>query len=228
MTDSGWVRVAAWGGIVSVVTSALGTFLVGQPPAADATISKIRMYYAGHHAALLWQMILLSLGAVALIAFASGLRSYLRGFEGGSGHLSATTFAGGITIALLVLLGLFLEVGLIYRAAPRVDDALLRVMFDALTTGAVFFAFPVALYVGAATVVIGRTAAMPRWIYALGVLTAVANVAAVSQLFVNSGPWTPGGSATFIPFLLLVIWEIAVAATMISRSRELATARTTK
>ena len=220
MRDSDWERVAAGAAIVSVITSAGGTFLVGAPPAADATMSKIRAYYAGHHTALLWQMILLGFGAVAVIAFAGGLRSYLRRHEGESGHLSGTAFGGGLTIGILVLVGLFLEIGLVYRAAPTVDDALMRVMFDALTTGAVFFGFPIALFVGAATIVIGRTGMMPKPIVYLGVLTVLANVAAVSQLFVDSGPWTPGGSATFLPFLLLVFWEVAVAATMISRSRE--------
>ena len=219
MTDSGWERVAAWGAVVSVVTSVVGTFLVGQPPAADATMTKIRAYYAGHHTALLWQMILLGLGAAAVIAFAGGLRAYLRRNGDGSGHLSGTAFGAGLTIGILVLLGLFLEIGLVYRAAPTVDDALMRVMFDALTTGAVFFGFPIALFVLAASIA-GRTSgALSNGIFYLGGVTAVANIAAVSQLFVDSGPWTPGGSATFIPFLLLVVWEIAVAATMISRSR---------
>jgi hypothetical protein len=220
MTDSGWERFAALGAIVSVVTSAGGTFLVGQPPAADASMTKIRAYYAGHHTALLWQMILLCLGAVAVIAFAGGLRSFLRRTGDASGHLSGTAFGAGLTIGILVLVGLFLEVGLVYRAAPSVDDALMRVMFDALTTGAVFFGFPIALFVMAASIAGRRTRALSDGIYYLGVVTALANVAAVSQLFVDSGPWTPGGSATFIPFLLLVIWEIAVAATMISKSRE--------
>jgi len=220
MRDSEWERFAAGGAFVSVIASVGGTFLVGQPPAADATMSKIRAYYAGHHTALLWQMILLCLGAVAVIAFAGGLRSYLRRRGDESGHLSGTAFGAGLTIGILVLLGLFLEIGLVYRAAPTVDDALMRVMFDALTTGAVFFGFPIALFVSAASIAGRRTGALSNAIFYLGVATAIANIAAVSQLFVDSGPWTPGGSATFIPFLLLVAWEMAVAVTMISKGRD--------
>ena len=214
--DVYWERVAGVAGIVSVVTSALGTFIVGAPPAADATMAKIRSYYAHHRTELLVQMLLLAVGAIALIMFVGGLRSYLRRHES-TGNLSGSMFGGGITIAILVLVGLFLEIGLIYRVAPAADDVLLRAFFDALTTGAVFFAFPIALYVGAATVLVKQTGAMPKAIVWIGVVTVIGNLAAASQLFVDSGPWTPGGSATFIPFLLLVIWEVAVAVTMIRR-----------
>lgn len=214
--DVYWERVAAVAGIVSVVTSALGTFIVGAPPAADATIEKIRAYYAHHRTELLVQMLLLAVGAVALIMFVGGLRSYLRRHES-SGNLSGSAFGGGLTVAILVLVGLFLEIGLIFRAAPAADNVLLRVLFDALTTGAVFFAFPIALYVGATTVVVKQSGAMPNAIVWLGAITVIGNLAAASQLFVDSGPWTPGGSATFIPFLLLAIWEVAVAISMIRR-----------
>ena len=209
-------RIAGVAGIVSVVTSALGTFIVGAPPAADATMQKIRAYYAHHRTELLVQMLLLAVGAIALIMFVGGLRSYLRRLET-AGNLSGSMFGAGITVAILVLVGLFLEIGLIYRVAPAADDVLLRAFFDALTTGAVFFAFPIALYVGAATVVAKQTGALPKVIVWIGVVTVIGNLAAASQLFVDSGPWTPGGSATFIPFLLLVIWEVAVAVTMIRR-----------
>jgi hypothetical protein len=209
-------RIAGVAGIVSVVTSALGTFIVGAPPAADATMEKIRAYYAHHRTELLVQMLLLAVGAVALIMFVGGLRSYLRRRET-AGNLSGSMFGAGITVAILVLVGLFLEIGLIYRVAPAADDVLLRAFFDALTTGAVFFAFPIALYVGAATVVAKQTGALPNVIVWIGVVTVIGNLAAASQLFVDSGPWTPGGSATFIPFLLLAIWEVAVAVAMIRR-----------
>jgi len=209
-------RIAGVAGIVSVVTSALGTFIVGAPPAADATMEKIRAYYAHHRTELLVQMLLLAVGAIALIMFVGGLRSYLRRHES-AGNLSGSMFGAGITVAILVLVGLFLEIGLIYRAAPAADDVLLRAFFDALTTGAVFFAFPIALYVGAATVVAKQTGTLSNVIVWIGVITVIGNLAAASQLFVDSGPWTPGGSATFIPFLLLAIWEVAVAVSMIRR-----------
>ncbi|HEV2685128.1 MAG TPA: hypothetical protein VGW79_00670, partial [Actinomycetota bacterium] len=165
---------------------------------------------------LLVQMLLLAVGAIALIMFVGGLRSYLRRHEP-SGNLSGTAFGGGITVAILVLVGLFLEIGLIYRVAPAADDVLMRAFFDTLTTGAVFFAFPIALYVGATTIVVKQTGAMSKAIFWIGIVTVIGNLAAASQLFVDSGPWTPGGSATFIPFLLLVIWEIAVSVAMIRR-----------
>ena len=214
--DVYWERVAAVAGIVTVVTSSLGTFLVGVPPAADATMLKIRAFYTHHRTELLIQMILYAVGAVALIMFVGGLRSYLRRHEP-SGNLSGSMFGAGVTVAILLLVGLFLEIGLIYRVAPATDDVVLRAFFDMLTTAAVFFAFPIALYVGAATVVVRQTGAMSNTIFWIGVVTVLGNLAAASQLFVDSGPWAPGGSATFIPFLLLVIWEVAVAVTMIRR-----------
>ena len=214
--DVYWERVAAVGGIVSVGASFLGTFIVGTPPAADATMEKIRAYYAHHRTELLVQMLLLAVGAAALIMFVGALRTYLRRHET-AGTLSGIAFGGGVTVAILVLLGLFLEIGLIYRAAPATDDVLLRVLFDALTTGAVFFAFPIVLYVGAATIVVKQSGTMPKAIVWIGVITVIGNLAAASQLFVDSGPWAPGGSATFIPFLLLAIWEVALAVIMIRR-----------
>ncbi len=221
--DAYWERVAGVAGIVSVVTSALGTFIVGAPPAADATMEKIRAYYTHHRTELLVQMLLLAAGAVAVIMFASGLRSFLRRHES-SGNLSGASYGGGLTVGILVLVGLFLEIGLIYRAAPHADDVLLRTFFDALTTGAVFFAFPIALYVGAATIVVSQTGAMSKTIFWIGVVTVIGNLAAASQLFVDHGPWAPGGSATFIPFLLLVIWEVAVAVVLIRQPSAAASA----
>jgi len=218
LKDAYWERVAGAAGIASVVLSALGTFIVGTPPAADATMEKIRAYYGHHRTELLVQMLLLALGAVALVAFVGGLRSYLRR-QGDSGHLSGTAFGGGITVAIMVLVGLFLEIGLVYRVGATADDALLRVLFDALTTGAVFFGFPIAIFVGAASLAGRQSGAMSKRVVWIGVLAVAGNLAAASQLFVNSGPWAPGGSATFIPFALLVVWEVAVAGTMISQSK---------
>ena len=215
--DAYWQRVAAIAGIVTVVTSSLGTFLVGVPPAADASMQKIRQFYTHHRTELLIQMLLYAVGAVALIMFVSGLRSYLRRHES-SGNMSGSMFGAGVTVAILLLVGLFFEIGLIYRVAPATGDVLLRAFFDMLTTAAVFFAFPIALYVGAATIVVKQTGAMSNAIVWIGIVTVIGNLAAASQLFVDSGPWAPGGSATFIPFLLLVIWEVAVAIELMRRA----------
>ncbi|TMK54917.1 MAG: hypothetical protein E6G59_01250 [Actinobacteria bacterium] len=216
--DTYWERLAAVSGLAGLALTVVGTFIVGSPPAADATMERIRTYFADNRTGLLVQMLLYGLAAAALLAFVGGLRSYLRRYEGSSGLLSGITFGGGVTLAILILLGLFLEIGIVYRVASTADDALVRVIFDAITTSAVFFGFPIAVFVGAACVIARRTGAFSKGIYWLGIFVILANLAGAGELFIDSGPWTPGGSATFIPFGLLVVWEVAVAITMISRA----------
>jgi hypothetical protein len=210
-------RLAAGVGIFNVVIAFVGTFIAGTPPAADATLREIRGYFVSYRNALLAQIFLIGLGAAALLWFAGALRSYLRRHEDDGGRLSGTMFGAAVAIALMLLVGLFLELGLVYRAAPTVDDGLLRVIFDALTVGGSVFGFPIAVFMIAASLVGLRQGALPRWLSYVGVGGGIVNLAGTTEIFARSGPWAPGGSATFIPFAILGVWEIAVAIVIISR-----------
>jgi hypothetical protein len=84
-------------------------------------------------------------------------------------------------------------------------------MWDATIVGGVMFGFPSAVVTGATSLLVLRTRAFAQWIGWLGLLVAAANLAGVSQMFYTSGSWAPGGSASFIPFLVVLVWVLVVS-----------------
>ena len=216
MDERRWERWAAASGILFVAATLVGTFLPGTPPKPDDPISKIQSFFADHRTKELTGLILAGVGILALIWFLGVLRTVLRRGEGGAGRLSALAFGGGLVVAAVAIVSGSATLTLTYRIAtsPDATPGLVRALFDFGNLCGTLIGFPAAALLGAASLVILRTGVLNKGLGWLGMLAAVANLAAMSQLYYKAGSWAPGGSASFIPFLLAALWTLVASIAM--------------
>jgi len=187
-------RYAPLTGVLFVVMVTAGFLVSGDTPDADAPGSEVVDFYNDGMGKQIVATLLVTLGAVALVWFASTLRSILRNAEGGTGRVSNIAFAGGLTAAV----GFWVTAGIHFTLADvggDIDAAGAQVL-NALDSD-MFFAFApgIAILLLATALVARRTRLLPAWL---------AWVAFV--IFVAS--FTPAG---FIAFLLSGLWIIVVS-----------------
>jgi hypothetical protein len=94
-------RWAPLGGIIFVVLMIVGTTFVADVPDPDAPQQQLATYLAdsGNHTRNLMGAYIWVVGALAFLWFVTGLRSVLRGAEGGTGALSNLVFGAGVVFA---------------------------------------------------------------------------------------------------------------------------------
>jgi hypothetical protein len=176
-------RIERWapiGGIAFVVLMVVGSMLVSDVPAPDASGQEIAGYLADSDrqirnivGAYLWVV-----GALAFIWFLVRLRNDLRRAEGGTGALSnmvlvaGGAFAAVWTVSAATFAGVANAASL--RDAPVSNPDFVRVLptlgrFILLLGGG----FTGLLVVLLASIVIFRTGVFPRWLAVLGVVAAV-------------------------------------------------------
>lgn len=214
-----WIRYAAIAGIIAVVLSAIGALLPGAPPAPDSSAATLRDYFSTHRSAIVAGNYLSGLGLALLIWFFSGLRAVLLKAEGEQGSLANAAFAAGVATAIVALTGTGIYGALALN--PQRDDAILRALFDSVNVlYSMLFFFP-ALLLFTASIVIVRTAVLPRWIAVLGFLTTIVLVVIPAGMGMTSGILAAGGPLPFMGFLLSMLWMLLVAVVMLRNSARL-------
>jgi hypothetical protein len=193
--DNGWSRWAPASGLAFIVLFVVGMLLFKTPDKDDTPLQIVGFYAdKGNRAQLIIAAYLLVLAGVFFFWFLSSLRDRLRGLEGGTGRLTSIVFAGGIVFIamLMVTAGCFMFVpGEITFGDKAVPADVARVLPDMgwtfLLIGGAFSAIAM---IDAASVLIVRTGAFPKWVAWLGF------AAAVVLLF----------SALVFPIVALLIW----------------------
>lgn len=216
MSDSLWYRLAAATGIIFVVLVGVGYLVVGEAP-LDATASNdaIKAYYVGNRAPLLAQAYLQGVGAIAFLWFVGALRSALRPSETEGGRLSATAFGGGVAAVVLALMGNLFHTALAYRLANE-SIPVARAFFDLQALVYTLAFFPGVVLVGAASLVMLRTAALPRSWGALGLLVAALLLVGGAGVTTSSGPLAAGGDVGFAAFGALLAWVLVTSIIMVA------------
>jgi hypothetical protein len=177
-------RIERWapiGGIVFVALMVVGTFFVGDVPTADAPEQEITDYLADsdNHTRNIVGAYLWTVGALTFLLFLTRLRSDLRRAEGGTGALANLAFGAGVVFAAVWMVSAAVFASVAYavelRDAPVTDPDLVRVLPPMgrllLLLGAGFAGLLLLL---AASVVILRTAVLPKWLAWLGIVAAIA------------------------------------------------------
>jgi hypothetical protein len=183
----------------------------GSTPAGDASPSKIASYYAQHRHEQTASGILLSLGALAFLVFASGVATRLRSDADPGGRTLSLLGAAVLAVGLAALAGVAVTMG---ERAGEIDTATLRALH--LFNGDAPFVFLVTvgsgaflLGVGVATLATGR---LPRWLGWLAVAFAV--VAAIPS-HVLGGTLDHIG---LVAFLGLLVWSTVTGVLLARRS----------
>jgi hypothetical protein len=102
-------------------------------------------------------------------------------------------------------------------AGVELEPSLAAFVSDLTYALSVIAFVPLAVLLTAMAVVGVRTRAFPAWLNGLTALVAAANLVMSMGLIVDSGPFVPGGSLTYVLYLLMVIWLLATTTVMFVR-----------
>ena len=199
-------RWTALSGIVFVGLMLTGASFILDVPKADASAQEIAGYLADSDnlmrtivGAYLWV-----LGGLAFLGFVAGLRTVLRRAEGDPGTLSSLVFGAGVaftavwSVSAVALATVAYAVGI--SGAPVSDPDVVRVLPQMgsllLLLGGGFAGILLLL---ASSIVIYRTAVLPRWLAGFGILVAIA--LAFDVTYMNIVPllaWVAGASIVLL------------------------------
>jgi hypothetical protein len=215
MNDRKWERWGALGGVLFVVLAAISAFLPGSPPMTSDSAKKISDFFVDHGDEVRWAGYI---GALAVIPFFWWLGSVwrmLRRAEGGSPRLTvmATTSAAFATV--LAVIG-----GVILSAVPIIGIRALglsgaRTFYVISTNLAVATLFGVATFLLAFSVVIIRTAVLPRIMGWLGVLIAIVGMVGAASVATDRSAIF---DIAFGSFLASMLWILVVSILMFVRA----------
>src|SRR5262245_32909638 len=132
---TGWLeRWAPIAGIAFVVLMVVGSMLIGDVPAPDATAQQIAGYLAdsANHTRNIIGLYLWAIGALAFLWFLVRLRNDIRRAEGGAGSLSTLAFGAGVAFAAVWLISAAAHAAVPYAIelndAPISDPDLVRLL----------------------------------------------------------------------------------------------------
>jgi hypothetical protein len=203
VTRISWERLAALAGLAFVVLYVVAFSLGIEVGDSD---QKILAYYAnsGHRTKEIVAFFLISGAALALVVFATALRSLIARAEQDTAMLAALAWAGGIACAALVLAGNAVSRATAYTALDkkfRLDPNTRRLFED---TGFLLFAsaaLAAILLVAAVSLAALRYGVLPRWLGWAG--------------FPAAALLTLG--IVFVGFLVFALWMLTVSAALALR-----------
>jgi hypothetical protein len=216
-TDPSRERIATATGVAFVALAVVAFFIPGRPPTTDESSEEILAWFADKDTALLWQGFLFGLSGVFFLWFTGTVASLLRRAEADpTSRLPAIALIGAAASAALFLAAVASIVALA-RASDGEDAT--RALFD---LGNAFFTmsnFTAAVFVGAVTLSIGRTAAMAEWVAWAGVVVFAALVLnGLATTFADGGFFDPGGAFPTITFLAFLAWTLILSGLLTQRS----------
>lgn len=205
-----------WGGlagVVAVVAFSASSTLLRHSPSTDQPTHDITVWFSGHRTSGLAAAYLLGLGATALLFFLGALCRLLRR-DDQLDAAASVAFAGGIGLALMVLLGGALVAVLAFR--PDTTAPVARALYDANGLVVSFAAFPTAALVSASSVVALRTRVLPGWLGGAGLGVAALQLVGAAS-FQQSGLFMPQGDAGALQGAVgaFVVWLLATSIVMV-------------
>ncbi len=209
-------RIQAATGILYALVGLTALLFVTVPPAAGAPAREVATFYTVHGSAFMVGGYLCIAGEVFYLWFIAYLRSVLARAEGGTHQLSTLSFGMGVAVSAISF-----AVAGIGQTLPCVADdpsnlQILHILSDIADTGFTTILIPATLLVGAASVVMLRTAVLPRWIGIFGLVIAVVQLLGSASLAVMPGSFlTSGGLSTVVAYLSLLLWLVVVSATLV-------------
>lgn len=214
-----WRQTAGGAGVLGVVLwFAMGLSILDGPGINDSA-ADARAWYESHGtevALFTWAMPFVFGGL--LLLFASGLRSLLAPVDADSGGMWARfSFAGAVSQAAAGF------VGLSFWAVLAQDEVLAVVSDETLKTltafdSIIFFtimAWPSAVFLVGASVVILQSGVLPKWIGWLGSAVALSGVLGALWILSGNPDGFLGAGLGTVGFLGNLVWILAVSVSMI-------------
>jgi len=213
-----WERIGAATGIAFVVFL-LASFLLipDSPPALDDPAADIRSFYVDNASAFQASAYLTGLAAFFFLGFLGSVGATLAKVEPGGWARFVVFPAGAVTLALALVNAAVVDT-LATRIAAESDQAVIRALHDVQAFTITFTAFSIAAFVGAVTVVSGRTGFAPPLVTWLGLLLVPAWLVSGFGVFVESGTFSPTGAVGFVVVLVWLAWILALSASLLRRA----------
>ena len=219
MKSLSWRQTAGWAGVVNVVLFVgLGIMIIDGPAITDSA-ADAREWFGDNEtevALFTWAMPL-AFGLLFLL-FASGLRSFLAPADArNEGMWSRLSFAGAVAQAATGFVALaFWGVLAQEDILAVVSDETLQTLnaFDTMIFFAIM-AWPTAIFLLGASVVIAQSGVMPKWLGWSGGAVALLGVISALWTFSGDSDGFLGGGVGTVSFLGTQLWILAVAITMI-------------
>jgi hypothetical protein len=220
MSDAQAERAAAATGVVFVLLTAIGLFVVvPKAPAFNSSAAGIQQYYVQHRHDLQVGLLMASFGLFFFVWFLGSLVSHLRGAEGRKGRLTAIVFGSGVVLLSDVIVTYAVFAAAAFRPA-QTSPELIRALNDL----GFLLAVPVALVVTAFFAAIARlslkTGALPAWLSWLAVIAAIGSGLALGGFFRDSGAFSAGDGALgiYVPFMSLLLWILLASIVLTARA----------
>lgn len=170
-----WERIAPLDGIIAVACWVAGVVLmsvVGDQPGIDAPPAEALAFFEDHPQAIQAGAFFFGLGALFFIWFLGSLRVALRTSEGGEARVTGIAFAGGVALAVLVLLlpsGWMAGAANTSNLSPDAAQTLFALFFGIFVAAAL----AAAVFVLAVAAVVFQTGALPAWVGWFGLVVSV-------------------------------------------------------
>jgi hypothetical protein len=213
-------RLAGAAGIVFIVLTLIGAFIVSPPPSADESPAKFLEYFDDNRSVLLVQMILGFAGVIPAILFISGFWNLLRGDEA-AGGIFATAAAIGFVLAgavVLVATGWIGALGYLGdgNGLEEGDARTLSLLGSVLCGSAIFVSF--ATFEGSSALVLLKGSVLPKWLGWVGLVVGVLGLVGVFSV-AKDGAFAPFGPASFLAFLSFSAYVVLVSVFMWLRAK---------
>jgi hypothetical protein len=209
-----WDRLGAATGIVFVALLSAGAIIGGQPGDQDVV-----EFFVANRRPLLTQAYLYGLSMVFLIWFLGSVRSHLHQSEGGTGRLSAVSFAGGIIFVTVLFVSGIVNTALATGIAIRSDPDTTRALYQVAVLANDLNWFPMGVFTGAATLVAFRHNALPRWLAWFGAAVALSSLIGALAIVVDTGPFSSAGVfSDVVGLLLFLLWLVLLSVVLIQKA----------
>jgi hypothetical protein len=189
MDRASWDRRAPLTGALFAVIYAIAYFLfpTSSPPKASDSGATWTTYVTGHRDALLWRGYLVGIALVLFLWFVSALGTRLR--ARGEGRLASTMFAGGVVLGTIAILQSAATTWIAYDHGAGLDGSTLKAILNGPQLA---YAFPWAVFVGAASIASWRSKMVPSWLSVYGVVLTVW-ILVTGATYAHSGFFSPTG-----------------------------------
>jgi hypothetical protein len=209
-----WDRLGAATGIGFVVLFVVA-FIIGGQPGVDQDVVE---FFVANRRQLLTQAYLYGLSMVFLIWFLGSVRSHLRLSEGGTGRLSAVSFAGGIIFVTVLVVSGIVNTALADGIARLSDPDTTRALYQLVGHANDVNWFPMAVFIGAATLVAFRHNALPRWLAWFGAAVALSSLIGALAIVADTGPLSSAGVFSIVGLLLFLLWLLLLSVVLIQKA----------
>jgi hypothetical protein len=210
-----WDRLGAATGIGFVVLFVVA-FIIGGQPGVDQDVVE---FFVANRRQLLTQAYLYGLSMVFLIWFLGSVRSHLRLSEGGTGRLSAVSFAGGIIFVTVLVVSGIVNTALADGIARFSDPETTRALYALVVLANDVNWFPMAVFTGAATLVAFRHNALPRWLAWFSAAVALSSLIGALAIVVDTGPFSSAGVfSDIVGLLLFLLWLVLLSIVLIQKA----------